>query len=90
MRLTARFNGKCAKCGKPLPKDTEIEYVNKKAYCVPCVPTGDTSYEDPYPSTSEAPESIAARLGFRTHDPLTVFPWSTFKTTQEDQPCLPL
>ena len=38
MRITAKFNGRCAGCGKPTKQGDEIEYIEKKAYCVGCEP----------------------------------------------------
>lgn len=50
MLITARFAGKCAGCGKPTPRGSEIDYVEKKAFHPACAPTdllGDACAPDP-------------------------------------------
>lgn len=41
MRITAKFNGRCAECTGFVPKDSEVEYIDKKVYHLDCVPIGD-------------------------------------------------
>jgi hypothetical protein len=66
MRIKAQFNGKCTTCKKPLLKDREIEYVDRKAYCgEACVPAEQASLAD----VAEA-AATCERLGFRTFDAL--------------------
>lgn len=61
MRITAKFNGKCASCGKPTAAGSEIEYVEKKAYHPGCEPQEGLSF-----SPDEA-IALADRLGFRSY-----------------------
>lgn len=63
MRITAKFNGRCAECGEPTLKDSEIEYVDKKAYHPACAPV-ETSGVDP------------DALGFLLHDEALQKDWT--------------
>ena len=58
MRITAKFNGRCAKCGGPTPKGSEIEYRDKTAYHIKC------AKETVEPEPSSDPERIADACGF--------------------------
>lgn len=61
MRITARFDGRCAKCGKPTLKGTEIDYENKQARHPECCEEDETA-----PSDEQL--AIADRLGFKRVD----------------------
>lgn len=60
MIITAKYNGKCAKCGGPAPAGKEIDYVDKKAYHVGCAPEEGSGLSD------EQQLELAGRLGFKT------------------------
>ena len=61
MIITARFDGRCASCGKPTPKGSEIDYVDRKAYHVGCVPN-DSLLND------ADQHALADKLGFTKGD----------------------
>jgi hypothetical protein len=54
--MIARFDGRCAICGKPIPKGSEMRYENKRAYHPDCV-------ESEAPDIDEA-NRLADKLGF--------------------------
>ena len=58
MKITAKFDGKCAECGRRIDKGDEIEYVDRKAYHPECITVDD----DAEPQGDA--ESLAERLGF--------------------------
>ena len=46
--LTAKYNGKCAGCQKPIKRGESIGYQDKKAYCLKCADsTPDTQARHP-------------------------------------------
>jgi hypothetical protein len=59
MRITAKWNGRCGSCGKPTKQGDEIEYRDKKAYCLKCG-TKEEDESKPDPGQLE----LAERLGF--------------------------
>jgi hypothetical protein len=74
MRITAQFNGRCFNCGKPTPKGSEIEYLNKKAYCLACVPEETSGVSD------EEQLRIADKCGFRQ------FSWESLRNVYVGDP----
>lgn len=58
VRITAKFNGNCTKCGGRTRQGEEIEYIDKKAYHVACKPEehGELSDAEQY--------ALADKLGF--------------------------
>lgn len=72
MRIQAKFNGKCAKCGRQLPGGTEIDYVDRKAYCVGCGPNDEKEI------TTDS-SSLADRLHFVECDRAESIRWSELR-----------
>jgi len=72
-RITAKWNGKCAGCGKPTLKDSTIEYdwEKKLAYHPECRPgvgsSSGRSYDDPGYESGESAVELAERLRFVPH-----------------------
>lgn len=59
MIITAKYNGFCAKCGKPTPKGSEIDYQNKQAFHPACV----KEEEGWLPDADQL--ALATKLGYR-------------------------
>ena len=58
MRITAKFNGKCAECSRRIEKGDEIEYVDRKAYHLECITADDDG------EASGDALQLADKLGF--------------------------
>lgn len=58
MRITAKFNGKCAQCQIPTKRGEEIEYREGKAFCLKC---GENE-ENPNDNAEQL--ALADKLGF--------------------------
>src|SRR3990167_7910528 len=79
MLITAKFDGRCAACGKPTPRGSGIDYIDKKAYHPGCV----QSKEDAPPSPGAFAE--ADRLGFLVHDEALAHDWHLFPLPSRDR-----
>ncbi len=70
-RITAKWNGKCAGCGKPTIKDSTVEYdwEAKKAYHPECRPGvgNPRAYDDPGEESGDSAAELADRLRFVSH-----------------------
>jgi len=79
MLITAKFDGKCAACGQPTLRGSEIEYVNKKAFHPNCIEAFQAAQK---PDADQF--ALASRLGFvALGDPLPFAEWRTWKADEE-------
>ena len=61
MLITSKFDGRCGKCGKPIPQGTQIEYSDRKAYHLEC--------SEPASLLPDAEQqSLADKLGFKHYE----------------------
>lgn len=64
MLITAKFNGRCANCGKPTPAGSEIAYIDRKAYHPPCAPSEEGFALTNEPGAKDEALALAHRLKF--------------------------
>ena len=82
MLITAKFNGRCAACGKPTPRGSDIDYIDKKAYHPGCVQSKEDAENAP-PNPTDFAETD--RLGFLVHGEALAHDWHLFPLPSRDR-----